>query len=94
LPALAKLKDGEALLVPGANGAQVVAVLGSRAAPVDEAKARPAIEQFLWNENKRRMVQLDMKALREAAKVEYVGKYSEVAAAGEKAASAPRQMKE
>ena len=63
--------------MPAATGAQVIVVLASRPAPIDETKARPAIEQFLWNENKRRMVQNDMKALRDASKIEYVGKYAE-----------------
>jgi EpsD family peptidyl-prolyl cis-trans isomerase len=86
LPALARLKDGQAMLVPAPTGAQVVVVVTSRPAPVDEAKARPAIEQFLWNENKRRMVQSDLAALREAGRIEYVGKYADAVT---KAASAP-----
>ena len=90
LPSLHKLKDGEALFLPAATGAQVIVVLASRPAPIDETKARPVIEQFLWNENKRRMVQNDMKALRDASKIEYVGKYAETAPVGGGAASAPR----
>jgi EpsD family peptidyl-prolyl cis-trans isomerase len=92
LPALHKLKDGESLLSPTPTGFQVVSVMSSRSAPIDEAKARPVIEQFLWNENKRRMVQADIKGLRNGAKIEYVGKYAEAAASagGTAAASAPR----
>ena len=90
LPSLARMKDGEAVLQPTAAGAQVVTVLSSRAASVEETKARPVIEQFLWNENKRRMVHNDMKSLREAAKIEYVGKYADAADQSGATASAPR----
>jgi EpsD family peptidyl-prolyl cis-trans isomerase len=92
LPALHKLKDGESLLSSTPTGFHVVSVMSSRSAPIEEAKARPVIEQFLWNENKRRMVQADIKGLRDGAKIEYVGKYAEAAApaGGHAAASAPR----
>ena len=85
----ARMKDGQAMLVPTGNGAQVVVLAGSKAEPVDEARARPAIEQFLLNEAKRKLVEADMKALRGAAKVEYVGKFAEGAASAAAPAAAP-----
>ena len=45
LDTFAKMKDGQALLAPAAGGAQVIVLAGSRAEPVDEARAKPAIEQ-------------------------------------------------
>jgi EpsD family peptidyl-prolyl cis-trans isomerase len=84
LPALARLKDGQAMLMPAPTGAQVVVVVSSRPAPVEETKARPVIEQFLWNESKRRMVHSDMAAQRDASRIEYVGKFAD---AGKKAAA-------
>jgi hypothetical protein len=53
---------------------------GSRAEPVDEARAKPAIEQFLGNDAKRKLVESDIKGLRTAAKIEYVGKFVQAAA--------------
>ena len=50
---------------------------GSRSQPVSEEQARPAIEQFLSNERKRKLIDEDVKAMRTAAKVEYVGKFGE-----------------
>lgn len=82
----ARMKDGQAMLVPTANGAQVVVLAGSKSEPVDEARARPAIEQFLLNEARRKLVEADMKALRAAAKIEYVGKFAEGAASAPAAA--------
>lgn len=76
LDTFAKLNDGQAVLLPSAAGAQVVLLAGSRSEPVDEARAKPAIEQFLLNDAKRKLVESDIKALRAAAKIEYVGKFA------------------
>lgn len=74
--AFAKLSDGQAMLVPTGKGAQVIVLAGSRSDPVDEARAKPAIEQFLLNDAKRKLVEADVKALRAAAKIEYLGKFA------------------
>ena len=80
LDTFAKMKDGQTMLVPAANGAQVIALSGSRSEPVDEVRARPAIEQYLLNEARRKQIDADMKAMRAAAKIEYMGKFAEPAA--------------
>jgi EpsD family peptidyl-prolyl cis-trans isomerase len=80
LDTFSKMKDGQSLLLPTAGGAQVVVLAGSRSEPVDEARAQPAIEQFLQNDAKRKLIEADMKAMRAAAKIEYVGKFAEGAA--------------
>jgi EpsD family peptidyl-prolyl cis-trans isomerase len=89
LDAFAKMKDGQAVLAPTPTGAQVIVLAGSRTEPVDEARAKPAIEQFLWNDAKRKLIEADMKAMREAAKIEYVGKFAEAAASAAASAPAP-----
>jgi EpsD family peptidyl-prolyl cis-trans isomerase len=86
LDALSKMLDGQAMLIQGPNGVQVVVLAGSRSQPLTEEQARPAIEQFLLNERKRKLMEDDIKAMRAAAKIEYVGKFGEGAP---KAASAP-----
>ena len=85
---VSRMKDGQAMLVPTTTGGQVVVLAGSRPEPVDEARAKPAIEQFLLNEAKRQRVAADLKALRTAAKIEYVGKFAEPAASAPAAAGA------
>ena len=72
----AKMKDGQAAFNPLPTGAQVVILAGSRSQPVDEARAAPAIEQFLLNERKLKIVADDMRAMRAAAKIEFVGEYA------------------
>jgi len=86
LDTFSKLNDGQAVLLPSAAGAQVVILAGSRSEPVDEARAKPAIEQFLLNDAKRKLLESDIKALRTAAKIEYEGKFAQAPA---NAASAP-----
>ena len=86
LDAFSKMKDGQAMINQGPNGVQVVVLAGSRSQPVTEEQAKPAIEQFLLNERKRKLVEEDVKAMRAAAKIEYVGKFAEGAPG---AASAP-----
>ena len=88
LDAFANMKDGQAMVVPAATGLQVVFLAGSRSQPVNEEQAKPAIEQFLLNERKRKLVEDDLKAMRSAAKIEYVGKFAEGAASAPAAAAA------
>jgi hypothetical protein len=81
LDTFARMKDGQALLTPTPSGATVIVLANSRSQPIAPEQARPAIEQFLLNERKRRLMEEDVKAMRAAAKIEYVGKFA-VAASG------------
>lgn len=83
---IAKMKDGDSVLSPNPTGLTVLYLVGSRAQPVDEAQARPAIEAFLLNQRRAEAVQKDLKALRDSSKIEYVGKFAQPATAP---ASAP-----
>ena len=89
LEAMAKMKDGQAMVVPSPTGATVIVLAGSRMQPATEEQSRPAIEQFLLNERKRKLVEDDMKAMRAAAKVEFVGKFAEAAASAPAVAPTP-----
>lgn len=94
LKTFAALKDGQAVMNTTPNGAVVVVLAGSRSQPVSEEQARPAIEQYLLNERKRKLLEEDRKALRAAATIEYVGKFAEAAASApaSPAASAPEAV--
>jgi EpsD family peptidyl-prolyl cis-trans isomerase len=80
LPTFAQMKDGQTIFNKTPKGAQVVILVSARSQPVEEERARPAIEQFLHNERKRKVIEDDLKALRNAAQVEYVGDYVKTAA--------------
>ncbi len=88
LDAIAKMKDGDSMLNANPAGLTVLFLVGSRSQPVDEARARPAIEAFLLNQRKAEAVQKDIKALRAGSKIEYVGKFAQAASAAEGAAPA------
>jgi EpsD family peptidyl-prolyl cis-trans isomerase len=88
LPVLARMSDGQSLLNPTAKGAQIVILRAARPQPVDAERASRAIEQFLLNEQKRKLMADDLKALRAAAKIDYRGRF---AASAPPPAEAPRQ---
>ncbi len=84
---IAKMKDGDSLLSPNPNGLTVLTLVGSRSQPVDEERARPAIEAFLLNQRHAEAIQKDLKALRDSSKIEYVGKFAQPAASAASAAT-------
>ena len=89
LDRISTLKDGQSVFSQTPTGATVLILAGSRSQPVDEIKATPAIEQFLLNDRKRKVVEEDLRALRTAAKVEYVGDYAKGGAREVTPAKAP-----
>jgi EpsD family peptidyl-prolyl cis-trans isomerase len=86
LQAISRLQDGQAMVVPAPQGVNVVVLVGSRPQPATLEQARPLIEQTLLGERRQKLAQDDMKAMRAAAKVEYVGRFAAPAGG---AASAP-----
>jgi EpsD family peptidyl-prolyl cis-trans isomerase len=89
LEAIARMKDGETMFSQVSGGVQVLYLAGSRLQPVDEAAARPVIEQFLLNRARADRATKEIKALREAAKIEYVGKFAAAPASAPQAGAAP-----
>ena len=63
----AKMKDGQAIFNVRPGGAQVINLAASRPQPVSLQQATPAIEQFLLNERKRKLIADDLQALRSKA---------------------------
>ena len=80
LPKLANVKNGEVIIYPRGRGIVIAQLLDSREVPVDEAKARPAIERALLNRARSDAVQAEAKRVRDAAQVAYLGEFAEGAA--------------
>ncbi|WP_423595122.1 EpsD family peptidyl-prolyl cis-trans isomerase [Roseateles sp. MS654] len=80
LDAIARLKDGQFIMNGHPNGITVLFLAGSQRQPVAEAQARASIEMFLLNQRRAELVAKDIKAMRDNAKIEYVGKFAEMAA--------------
>ena len=76
LATFAAMKDGHSILMPKPMGAQVIVLAGSRSQPVTLEQATPAIEQFLLNDRKRELLAKDVKVLRDAASIQYAGRYA------------------
>jgi EpsD family peptidyl-prolyl cis-trans isomerase len=74
------MKDGEIVAVPGKGGIAVVQIARSQPQPLTEEKSTPFIEQFLQNKARMELGQSEIKALRAAAKIEYVGEFAKAAA--------------
>lgn len=89
LDTIARMKDGDTAVQVTSSGLQLLHLATSRLNPVDEATARPAVEAFLVNQRKAEAIQRDLKALREAGKIEYLGKFANKPATAASAASAP-----
>jgi len=72
----AKMKDGQAILNARPGGAQVINLAASRPQPVSLQQATPAIEQFLLNERKRKLIADDLQALRSSIPIVYMGDFA------------------
>jgi EpsD family peptidyl-prolyl cis-trans isomerase len=77
LPRLNKMKDGEIQVVEIADRLNVIRVVATKPAPVDEVTAAPRIQQFLYNKRSNEIVAEEMKRLKGDAKIEYVGEFAE-----------------
>jgi EpsD family peptidyl-prolyl cis-trans isomerase len=77
---VARMKDGQMLLLPSPAGALVLLLVGSRAEPLDEARAHAAIERHLLADGRRQRIDADARSMRSGAQIEFIGKYAEFAA--------------
>jgi hypothetical protein len=88
LPQFHAAKDGQVFVFPAANGTtSLVQLMDAQTLPLNEQEATPYIEQFLQNQLRGKFAEKELKQLRTAAKVEYVGDYANRPAAA--AAPAP-----
>lgn len=87
LPKIHALKDGQSLVLSAGAGATFLRIDSSRQTPVTEAVATPGIEQFLNNRRSSEAVAAEIKRLRAATTVTYMGEFVKTAAAPAAAAS-------
>jgi EpsD family peptidyl-prolyl cis-trans isomerase len=79
------MKEGQSIAVPTQNMLQIIQLLASQEQPVTEIQATPAITAFLLNNKRSEVAQAEIKKLRDAAKVEYVGDFANGAEQGKAA---------
>jgi len=72
----ARMKAGQAILLPVNGGARIVVVASAQTSPIGFEQAKPVIEQALGGERKRDTVLAELKALRKSGTVEYLGRFA------------------
>lgn len=82
-----KMKDGEIVAVPSQGGVAVLQIIASQSQPLNEQQATPFIEQFLQNRSRMELAKTELKNLRGAAKIEYVGDFAKPVEGAEAPAS-------
>lgn len=80
LPRLHALKDGQSMVIESGGGATVLRLAGSQQVPVSEEQATPGIAQFLFNRRNTEAISAEVKRLREASKITYMGEFERAAA--------------
>lgn len=88
LPRFHVMKEGQIGVIPSRESILIVQLAAAKSAPIDEAAAKPIIEQFLLNQRRVEAVEKEIKSLREKGKVEYMGEFAQLAQAKSEAAAA------
>lgn len=96
LKVLQPLSDGELLMVKTDRALNVVHLAASQSQPIARDKATPVIEQYFLNLNKTNLIKDEVKALKDQAKIEYVGAFADMSklAAQPSAKAAEQVIKE
>ncbi len=89
LPRMHALKDGQAVSLSSGNQLNILYLAGSQTQPVTLEQAKPMIERYLLNAKKREIAEAELKKLRDATQIEYLGEYSEAGKAEPAATPAP-----
>lgn len=87
LPRVHALKDGQSTVVQAGDSVTFLRIASSQQVPVSEAVATPGITQFLGNRRNTEAVTNEIKRLREATTITYLGDFNRAAA---KPAAAPQ----
>jgi EpsD family peptidyl-prolyl cis-trans isomerase len=77
---LAKLNPGQAGFIQTPTGGVLLFIAGVQEDPVDQVKAKPVIENFLLNQARAESIKAEIRRLRDAASIDYVGDFAPPAA--------------
>jgi EpsD family peptidyl-prolyl cis-trans isomerase len=83
------LRDGQSVVMETPQAITLLRVASSQSSPLAEAAALPRIEQFLTNQRASEAVAANIKQLRAAAKITYMGEFSKPEGGAKDAAPAP-----
>jgi EpsD family peptidyl-prolyl cis-trans isomerase len=89
LPKYHQMKVGDLMFAPAAQGVVISQLTALQNQPLTEEQAKPYIEQYLQNRERVKLSEEEMKRLRTAAKIEYVGDFAALQSATPAAAEQP-----
>jgi EpsD family peptidyl-prolyl cis-trans isomerase len=75
LPQLSRMKEGEMAVFSSPLGATVIQLVAVQEAPLTREQAAPLIEQFLAGRKRLELAAAEVRKLRQAASIEYVGEF-------------------
>jgi EpsD family peptidyl-prolyl cis-trans isomerase len=76
LPNVAKMKDGQIAVLRAPGRVAILQLAQSQQAPLDVQHATLQIEQYLMNARRLDIAKAEVRKLREAAKIEYLGEFA------------------
>lgn len=86
-----KMAVGDILYQPGPQGIVIAQLIAAQTVPLSEEQATPFIEQYLQNRERLKLSDSEMKRLKDAAKIEYLGEFAAMAKAAPAPAAAPAE---
>lgn len=89
LPQVHALKDSQSTVVQSGDSVTFLRVASSQQVPVSESVATPGIAQFLGNQRSAETVTSEIKRLREATTITYLGDFDRAAAKATESAGKP-----
>jgi EpsD family peptidyl-prolyl cis-trans isomerase len=87
LPRYHKMNLGDMMFTSAPQGVVVAQLTAFQVQPLNAEQAKPFIEQYLQNRERAKLSDEEMKRLRAAAKIEYMGEFAKLANAGTPAAA-------
>lgn len=88
LPKFYKMAKGEVAIIPAGDSLSVLQLQDFKEQPVTEEQAKPVIGNFLLEQKRKALLEAEMKKLRDAAKIEYLGAYADAGKAQQSPAAA------
>ncbi len=76
LPKVSKLDVGQSVIFEDGQTVHILNLVNFKQEPVDFASAAPRIERFLEGQRRDLLISVELKKLRDTAKVEYVGEFA------------------
>jgi EpsD family peptidyl-prolyl cis-trans isomerase len=77
LPRFSRMAKGEVAIIPVGGNITVLQLQDFREQPLTEEQAKPGIGSFLLEQKRKALLDAEMKKLRDAASIEYLGTYTD-----------------